>query len=503
MKITGIELINVRGFKHLEKTELSKTINIFVGPNNSGKSTIINSIYLLQNSSVLNKKDITIGAQNGEIRIYVKGDYPPVIKLDSHFQYILKMLTGGNLQINRGQQGNQGLEQIPTREPKNLIYPYLSKRKVVNFDNTINETNQKAVTGNFQNLYSKIDRLITPQYQPGNAQYIKACNDILGFEISTLAIGGGKEAVYYIDGNEYIPLTAMGEGVVNILGLITDLCVAEQTIFLIEEPENDIHPIALKSLLDLIIEKSKTNQFFISTHSNIVMKHLGAVEQTKVFSVTNVQHDEKRPKLFLSEMKEVSKNPNERRKILEDLGYDLFDFDLWKGWLFLEESSAEALIRDYFIKWYVPQLKYKLRTFSAGSCSNVEPKFEDFNRLFVFLHLEPAYKNKVWVYIDSGDEESRIIGEMKEKYSVSGWSEEQFGQFSQHDFEKYYPDKFQQEVDQVLAVTGKQKKRIKKAELLEKVKAWIDDNPTDAKTAFKESASEIIEILRMINRNLS
>ncbi|MFH1852976.1 MAG: hypothetical protein ABIA75_11595 [Candidatus Neomarinimicrobiota bacterium] len=230
---------------------------------------------------------------------------------------------------------------------------------------------------------------------------------------------------------------------------------------------------------------------------------MGAFEQTKVFSVTNEKYDEKRPALFLSEMKEIQNNPIERRQILEDLGYDLFDFDLWKGWLFLEESSAEVLIRDYFIKWCVPQLKYKLRTFSAGSSSKVKSKFEDFNRLFVFLHLEPTYKNKVWVYIDSGEIEDDIILKMKEKYSASGWSVEQFGQFSEHDFEKYYPVVFEPEVKRVLSITDKQQKKKEKAILLESVKDWINENPAEAEIEFKESASEIIKILKMINKKLS
>ncbi|MFH1852975.1 MAG: AAA family ATPase [Candidatus Neomarinimicrobiota bacterium] len=256
MKVTGIELINVRGFKHLERTELSTTINVFVGPNNSGKSTIINSIYILQNPNVLQKRDITIGEQNGEIRLYVKGNYPPVMKLDSHSQYILKMLTGGNLQINRGQLGNSSLGQIPPKEPENLIYPYLSKRKVASFNDAINDSVANSITGNFSNLFAKIDRLVTPEFQPANSEYLKACDDILSFRISSIASSNGKQAVYFIRNNENITLSAMGDGVVNILGLITDLCVAENKIFLIEEPENDIHPKALKLLLDLIIEKS-------------------------------------------------------------------------------------------------------------------------------------------------------------------------------------------------------------------------------------------------------
>ena len=44
-----------------------------------------------------------------------------------------------------------------------------------------------------------------------------------------------------------------------------------------------------------------------------------------------------------------------------------------------------------------------------GMYDKLKPKFNDFNRLFVFIHLEPTYKNKVWVLIDAGDDEKEII----------------------------------------------------------------------------------------------
>ncbi len=393
--------------------------------------------------------------------------------------------------------------RLPEKEPNNLIYPYLSKRKAVDYTDAINEANANSVSGNFTNLYSKIDRLVTPQFQPGNRQYVEACKQILGFEISTLALGGGKKAVYFVHNIEHIPLTAMGEGVANILGLITDLCVAEDKIFLIEEPENDIHPKALKALLRLIIEKSETNQFFVSTHSNIVMKYLGSSPRSKIFNVTNELRDSRRENLFVSEIKEISDSPEERRQVLEDLGYDFFDFDLWRGWLFLEESSAEVIIRDYLIDWFVKPLKNKVRTFSAGGTSAIIPKFEDFDKLFIYLHLEPTYKNKVWVLIDAGEEELGIISKMKDKYVKAGWNEANFGQFSEHDFEKYYPSEFHPKVGEILRISDKQKRRNAKKELLEEVKQWISANESLAKEKFKESANEVIERLKQINKEIN
>lgn len=499
MKITAIQIENVRGFKLTDNINLSDKINVFIGPNNAGKSTILNSIFLLQRN-VLNKNDITIGENQGFVKLMFQGSHLPVIK-ENQFDQIEINLSNLAKRLTKG-GSRSGLDQIEEQEPNNLIYPYLSKRKAVNYAPAINEQNANSVLGNFTNLYSKIDRLVTPQFQPGNSEYVEACRNILGFEVSTLAKGGGKQAVLFIRNLEHIPLTAMGEGVAYILGLITDLCVAQDRIFLIEEPENDIHPKALKALLSLIADKSNSNQFFVSTHSNIVMKSLGAVSDSKVFRITNEDFDSTRPNLRLSKINEVSENPLERKKVLEELGYDFFDHDLWKAWLFLEESSAEVIIRDYFIKWFTPKLKYELRTFSAGSSSKIQPKFDDFNKLFVFLHLEPTYKNKVWVYIDSGDEENRIINKMKSTYSKSGWNEDQFNQFSKHDFEEYYPKRFQKKVKNALKISNKQEKRVAKKELLDEVKKWISEDEKIAKEEFKISADEIIRALKLIQTKL-
>lgn len=66
------------------------------------------------------------------------------------------------------------------------------------------------------------------------------------------------------------------------------------------------------------------------------------------------------------------------------------------------------------------------------------------------------------VYIEGGNEETELINDLKTLYSKLGWKKDNFGQFSQHDFEKYYPKKFQDEVDEILGIRDKQKKRVAK-----------------------------------------
>jgi predicted ATPase len=503
MKITSIEAENLRGFTKISHTDLSKTINVFIGPNNSGKTTILNSIFHLQRP-VLSAEYITIGKSSGEVKLSFEGAHLPYLDHKGRYNAFVISLQNGQINfvsVDGAKQGWNG--RMSEQEPSNLIYPYLSKRKTAAYTDNINEANANSVIGNFSNLYSKIDRLVTPQFQPGNKKYVQACEEILGFQVSSLAKGNGKQAVYFVRNLEHIPLTSMGEGVANILGLITDLCVAEDRIFLIEEPENDIHPKALKALLKLILDKSDTNQFFVSTHSNIVMKYLGAAEKSKIFHVKNTLGiDESRPNLFISTLSEVSNDQEERRNVLQELGYDFFDFDLWSCWLFLEESSAEVLIKNYFIGWFVKSLSNKIRTFSAGGVSEIVPKFEDFDRLFIFLHLEPTYKNKVWVIIDKGEEEDKIIEKMKMKYSTTGWNSSNFTQFQEHDFEKYYPKRFQKRVSEILSLS-KQEKRKAKKELLNEVLSWIKEHEEQAKEEFKISAKEVIEKLKIISKEVN
>lgn len=503
MKITAIELKNIRGFKSLSKTNFSERINVFIGPNNSGKSTIINSIFTLQRQGVLIGTDITIGEHSGEVKLYIEGEFHGHGTFQLNSNYTFNPATTERRLFNEYGNHTHNPAPITEVEPHNLIYPYLSKRKAVNFTDQINQQNTNSVLGNFTHLFSKIDRLVTPQFQPGNTEYINACKNILGFEISTLASQEGKKGVYFVHNQEHIPLIAMGEGVTNIIGLITDLCVAEGKVFLIEEPENDIHPTALKSLLNFIIEKSNSNQFFISTHSNIVMKYLGGSEDSKIFNISSELSDSQRPNLYISNLTEVPNNVEDRKAVLENLGYEFNDFGLWSAWLFLEESSAEILIREWFIKWYVPKLKGELRTFSANSLSQIIPKFDDFNKLFVFLHLEPIYKNKVWVIADAGEEECKIIEKLKIAYTKNGWHDDNFLQFSEHDFESYYPARFKDKSDLILLERDKQRKREAKKVLLEEIKQWILSDEKTAKDEFRLSAKDVINKLKVIEKKLT
>jgi predicted ATPase len=501
MKVTRLRLTNFRSFESVD-IQLSPSINVVIGPNNSGKTTLLNALSILQKPCLWGHDDARIRATTpGKVEITVN----PAIEIPG---------TAGSLKYDlfRTHTDTDHLEARPSAaqtsyaawsgfediDGRNVIIPYHSKRKVGGYSEAITLGELQRVPGNLGNLYAKIDQISNPNFQPAHDAYVKACEDILGFRISAVASGAGKKAALTIRNEEHISIDRMGDGTASLLGLIVDLCRVKEKIFLIEEPENDIHPKALKRLLDLIAETSNSNQFVITTHSNIVLKHLGAVAEAKVFSVAMWLSEARIP---TSTVRPLA-TPEERREALEDLGYEAFDFDLWDYWIFFEESSAERFVRDFFIPWYCGTIAKKVRTFAARSISQVAPKFADFNQLFVFLHLQQIYKDRVWVVVDAGNEERKIVEKLTEEYGRSGWSRSQFLQLSQHDFEKYYPQRFAADVEKALGETDGQRQRDLKKTLIQYVVKFCTEEPAKAKEEFADSARDVIELLRLIEASI-
>lgn len=389
----------------------------------------------------------------------------------------------------------QGFGQISPQEPHNFIYTYLSKRKVFGFERQVDLARTLAVQTDLRNLVAKVSRLSNSDYERAE-EYAELCRAVLGFRISVHAAsdGNGQQAGIAVGQYGYIPIESMGEGASSQLGLITDLCMAGGNLILIEEPENDIHPESLKALLNVIVEKSKTNQFIVSTHSNIVMRYLGAAPDSKIFEFESTYTPNEIP---TSTIHEVEPTTEERIAVLRRLGYELSDFDMWDGWLILEESSAEIIIR-YLIPWFVPGL-IRVRTVAAGGTSKVEPTFEDFRRLFLFAHLEPQYRGRAWVVVDGDETGKEVVARLQAKYKDG--PPDHFTTWSQPDFERYYPPRFADRVAEAPTKNHDAKRKAKKR-LLDEVKAWCEADPEEAKAEFEQSAAEVIEVLRQIEADL-
>jgi hypothetical protein len=294
-----------------------------------------------------------------------------------------------------------------------------------------------------------------------------------------------------------IPLKQLGTGVVQAAALIADLTLMREKIFLVEEPESDLHPKALRALLELIVESAKDgNQFFISTHSNIVVRCLGSQTDAKIFEISQ---DAPSP-VPTSIVREVPATPEARLALLRTLGYELGDFELYDSFLILEESSAEYIIEEFLVPWFAPGLQGRLRTVAASGADDIEPRLSEFIRLLVFVHLQPVYKSRTWVLADGDEKGLKAIQSLKTKFS--SWPVNRFQNLSQGDFEYYYPKIFDDRTKAVLALIDTNVRRSEKAKLVRDVGEWLRKDPS-AKDALSESANEVIEALRAIEAHLA
>jgi predicted ATPase len=500
--IESLSLNNIRSFADATLS-FSSGINVLVGPNNAGKSTILLPLLGLQEGlPTLKATDMRLGETQAIAKIsfgdfeerYLPKGTRQVGFVRLHGAATFRLMAASS----QGTDVDISKTRISCREPANFIYPFLSGRKAPELHGETHASVVNEVLPTFRNLVAKIDRVSSSGFLPTHDHYVRACDEILGFLVATAAAESGKEAVYTVHNMDSIPLDALGAGVMNALGLLVHLVMAKGKLFLIEEPENDLHPKALRALLDIIIEKSADNQFIITTHSNIVLRRLGARAESKTFRIDSHFVD----RMPTSTVKEIGGCPDARRELLSDLGYEFHDMDMWEGWLFLEESSAETIIREYLIPWFASELHTKLRTFSARCISEIEPKFRNFSDLYVFLHLTPAYKDRAWVLVDGGDEEKREIEKLVSRYESSGRNPSHFRQLEKHDFEDYYPARFADRMAEIKSL-DKQAKREAKCELLGDVEQAIADDRDEMKAAFEKSAAEVIGILKEIEASLT
>jgi len=501
MWVSSLRLQHVRSFEDY-RFDFSRTINVLVGPNSAGKSTVLLPLLGLQyNLPTLDEGDVRANCDHARVEIELADrdpqffhDYGKVL-----YVYPTKAASGFPLLGERkGVPSALARDKISSSEPNNFIVPFLSRRWAAERSFDADSKNAHAVHPDLRNVDAKIDIASTSQITATRDFYNNGCTRTLGHSLVPIPSAGGRQTVYTINDQHSVPLDRMGAGARNIAGLLALMAGAKGKLFIIEEPENDIHPEALRQLLSALVEALASNQFIITTHSHIVLNVLGGAPEAKTWYI-DIAYPDRVP---TSSVKEIGPDEDERLWVLDQLGYEFADMCVWDAWLLLEESSAERIIRDFLMPWFAPYLCGRLRTCSAGSLSNVKGRFRALNDLFVFVHLTPTYKNRAWVVVDAGDEEQKIIEKLRKRYKPRDWKEGQFRQWDKHDFEDYYPARFGDERTRVSGIPpGKEKRAAKKA-LLYKVLDWIDEDKEGAKTEFEESAKAVIEVLQEIQEAL-
>jgi predicted ATPase len=495
-----IRKVQVTGFRSIDDSgELPLgPITVVVGRNNTGKSSLLRAIYQLQEGAPWSETDVRIGADH--------------MALTLEFEDHLLTLTGGenrlfgrsDLSLSRrpfgapevsvkAQKDGQGLRigLFPLSEPRNLIYPSLSGRRWTQQDEQVRKDATTGISSVDNNLVSRFSTVSDPRTEHGR-EFAELCSRVLGLNLNLLTAENGQRIGLVVDRYTDIGLHSMGTGILTVLSLLLNMTGASGKLFLIEEPENDLHPAALKALLDVVVEKSYSNQFIITTHSSIVLTRLGMTPEAIVLECSS--DSQLPPKSTFS----VVEGREQRVAVLRDLGYELADLDLAYGWLIFEESSAERLCKDYLIPWFAPGLRV-LNTVAAAGTSRVPALTQNLFEMLIFAHLEPAYRYRAWVIVDGDAAGQEALDVLKSKFANSEWPADRFLHWNQPDLESYFPEQFQNEVNECRTLSGKPKRDAKR-DLLRRVLDWIEQDLDRARQAFESSAAGAIQTLQHIEK---
>lgn len=477
-------------------------VTILVGRNNSGKSTLLRAVYQLQDGAPWSGDDIRVGASHAAIDLgFDRLPTPPFPSMvnDSRWRQPQLFLrrTQAALTVEMGSAGGPpevSVDPITATEPHNFIYPSLARRySNSQYEEQVRKDQTTQVWPQETNLVARTSTVLNARTLSGQ-EFGDLCKRVLGQTVDLLTGDNGQRLGLQITRFEQVGLAAMGTGISATLGLLVNLTGAKGKVFVIEEPENDLHPAALKELLDVIVEKSASNQFIISTHSSVVVTRLGALATSTVLH-TDMQVEEGMP---TSTVRSVQDRAG-RMEVLRDLGYALADIGLSDGWLVFEESSAERLCRQYLIPWFVPALG-RLTTIAAAGTSRLGPLWLNLREMALYAHLQPETRDRLWVIADGDRDGVKAVAELTANFDKP--DQGRFHTWQAKNFEEYYPAAFADRAREVLALPHNQRPGPKKA-LLDDVLIWIDQDVARARAAFKTSAADALTTLKLINDSVT
>ena len=324
-----IDSIVVKNFKSLKDFEIKKlgSVNLIVGKNNSGKSTVLESIRILAakgnpqiiNGIIKDHDDQVLVAQsrmqNGEedsVQIYegifsdrkFPKDGAPIYignKNKNNFVEIKRVYYEESLVEKNDDKGSVSVSrvrkiydindlpkvhdfdqviQVVTNNTKERPFflnynesPYIRNR-MFNFPDNIRPIPISYIPTQFLSmelLANLWDKTVLTDYFNNVRNFLKVISDDLE-DVAFIKVNNksSRTGIVKLKGlDKPIPLNSMGDGVLRILQLVLGILPASQGILLIDEFENGLHYSVQKKVWELIFRLAEelNIQVFATTHS--------------------------------------------------------------------------------------------------------------------------------------------------------------------------------------------------------------------------------------------
>lgn len=358
-------------------------LTIITGANNSGKTTILESIRAFNNYE-------SPSFSEGRRNIHTQGSVELKIIDAEDKEYTIKSVSGNS--------------SSTTREPNNsLDYYVLQSRRSVPFEFSKNSWNREeyirySLQLDMQRNYS-LDNFSSRifEIEKNKNKFNEIINKILGndFQWSIELRDSGQYYIKYTNDDIFHSSEGIGDGIWSIFTICASLFDAEDdSTIVIDEPELSVHPTLQKRLMNLFIEYSKNIQLIICTHSPYFIDWNAIASGAQLIRV--VKEDTN------SICYNISKESQKKvRGVLTDLnnphvlGINANEAFFLEDEIILVEGQEDVVIFNKIAKQLSKEIKGNFFGWGVGGA----PKMDIFMKLFKDL----GFKKVVAIY--DGDKE--------------------------------------------------------------------------------------------------
>ena len=394
-----------------DKNNPGSGLTVLVGPNNSGKSTIIEAVHLLNSNTDTIPVDMRNQTNGGNVSIVVEDKNETLYKLES------TEIGGAFVRRSHKPKNSMENEGIPYNALKTFV---LSSKRTFNstfgahsiadrdnYKSNVSDSGYRDERNGNNNFGGRLLNIIksTSNKNKFDKCLEKVLTPLPFWRIE--AVSGGNAYLEFTFNGVKHNSNGAGDGYINIFNIIDSLYDSnEDNVIFIDEPEVSLHPELQRKLFDLLVEYSKDKQIIVSTHSPFFVDWSLFAKYSKII---RLRKDEDTIKVF--ELKNSSKegikallNDDHHPHILSLNANEIF---FLKDNIILTEGQEDVLCYKNIFK----QLEYKPDASFFGWGVGGETKFR-----FVLNILHDLGYEKVFVILDNDKRDT--IQEYEKEYPL-------------------------------------------------------------------------------------
>lgn len=324
-----IQRLKAKNYGCLKDLELEfAPLHCLVGPNDSGKSTILNAVRLLV-ESVIDSYSHLCSKHRHEtfLGIFLNGmknDVSLKVTTSTGHHHRLQAMRQDEVYISQGTNApgsrSETFNVADNVVPKNLsLLEAMGGARLCRFDPDRLALPCKLIPdGSELELFDErgfgLPGIYDALMNRNLDGYIKIVDDVRGLfptvkKLRPQNISDSEKAlgIELLDG-QVVPAKQMSAGLLYYLAFAALPYLESTSVILIEEPENGLHPARIADVVRVLREVSRTTQIIVATHSPLVLNELQPEEVsvvtrdttsgTKVTPLKDTPNFEERAKVY-------------------------------------------------------------------------------------------------------------------------------------------------------------------------------------------------------------